>query len=134
MAIEDDFADLYTRHVYKDGATAGEENSLLHPRGLARAINYGGVMPNGQQYPFSTGVDAADSFLQYSLGGGPAPATLDASPPSYILEHTIKPFRNLEESMIAASLIEKRQSLTNTNLRLFGARSSSVLRDRGRIP
>jgi hypothetical protein len=136
MAIEDEFAELYTKHVYKDGMT--NPNSLNNPRGQARAVEYGGVGAGGHQHPWVDGVDPTNSFLVYQLGGGPDNATRDASPPSYILQHTIADRPNLEQSMIAASLIEPRQTLVNTDLRLFypgpGSRSSSVLRDRTRIP
>ena len=149
MAIEDVFAELYTKHVYKNGMVAGASNLLDNPRGLANAVEYGGTVPGGSPYPYRTAV--VSGVIEYGLGGGPSASALDELPPSYILQHTI-PDIDQDFEMVEASLIEpKNMMIPGTDIRRFyprslpdvsspgdtiltGSRASSVLRDLGRIP
>ena len=132
MTIEEEFAKLYTTHVYKDGMT--NPDSLSNPRGLARAVVYGGDGPGTTKYPYVTGVSAGGSLLTYGLGGGPSDSALDEKVPSYIQQNVVARDPELEADLISASLIEKRQTIVNSNMRKFGPRASSVLRVEGAIP
>ena len=136
MALVDEFAALYTNHVYKNGisvsSSPADPDGLKNPRGLARAVNNGGGMPAAhRQYPYETGVDPTTSTLLFSLGNGPSDAARDALPPSYLLEHTIP--THLKQQMIDANYINKNK-IVGTNIRRLGTVGISQLRVQGRVP